>query len=147
MSIFNSINISASGLTAERLRMDIVTKNIANANTTRTANGTPYRRQVAIFKSKDNNMPFSEYLRRSNGKASNLTGVEISSIQNDSSPYKKVYEPGHPDADESGYVLMPNVDIVTEMANMISATRAYEANVTALNGTKSMALKALEIGK
>ncbi|MBU5677409.1 flagellar basal body rod protein FlgC [Alkaliphilus sp. MSJ-5] len=147
MSIFNSINISASGLTAERLRMDIVTKNIANANTTRTANGTPYRRQVAIFKSKDNNMPFSEYLRRSNGQASNLTGVEISSIQNDSSPYKKVYEPGHPDADESGYVLMPNVDIVTEMANMISATRAYEANVTALNGTKSMALKALEIGK
>lgn len=147
MSIFNSINISASGLTAERLRMDIITKNIANANTTRTANGTPYRRQVAIFKSKDNNMPFSEYLRKSSGQASNLTGVEISSIQNDSSPYKKVYEPGHPDADESGYVLMPNVDIVSEMANMISATRGYEANVTALNGTKSMALKALEIGK
>ena len=147
MSIFNSINISASGLTAERLRMDIITKNIANANTTRTANGTPYRRQVAIFKSKDNSMPFSEYLRKSSGQASNLTGVEVASIQNDSSPYKKVYEPGHPDADESGYVLMPNVDIVSEMANMISATRGYEANVTALNGTKSMALKALEIGK
>jgi len=147
VSIFNSINISASGLTAERLRMDIVTKNIANANTTRTTNGTPYRRQVAIFKSKDNNVPFSEYLRRSSGQASNLTGVEVVAIQNDSSPYKKVYEPGHPDADEGGYVLMPNVDIVTEMANMISATRAYEANITALNGTKSMALKALEIGK
>jgi len=147
MSIFNSINISASGLTAQRLRMDIVTKNIANANTTRTTNGTPYRRQVAIFKSKDNNMSFSEHLRRSNGQTSNLTGVEVAAIQNDSSPYKKIYEPGHPDADETGYVLMPNVDIVTEMANMISATRAYEANVTALNGTKSMALKALEIGK
>jgi len=147
MSIFNSINISASGLTAQRLRMDIVTKNIANANTTRTTNGTPYRRQVAIFKSKDNNMSFSEHLRRSNGQTSNLTGVEVAAIQNDSSPYKKIYEPGHPDADEAGYVLMPNVDIVTEMANMISATRAYEANVTALNGTKSMALKALEIGK
>lgn len=147
MSIFNSINISASGLTAERLRMDIVTKNIANANTTRTANGTPYRRQVAIFKSKDNGMPFSEHLRRSRGQTSSLNGVEVASIQNDSTPYKKVYEPGHPDADEGGYVQMPNVDVVTEMANMISATRAYEANITALNGTKSMALKALEIGK
>lgn len=147
MSIFNSMNISASGLTAERLRMDIITKNIANANTTRTANGTPYRRQVAVFKSADNNISFSEYLKRSSGQGSKFGGVEVTAIQNDSSPYKKVYEPGHPDADESGYVLMPNVDIVTEMANMISATRAYEANVTALNGTKSMALKALEIGK
>lgn len=147
MSIFNSINISASGLTAERLRMDIVTKNIANANTTRTVNGTPYRRQVVTFKSKENTTPFSEYLRRSGGQSQKLTGVEVSSIQEDKSPYKKVYEPGHPDADVDGYVLMPNVDIMTEMANMISATRAYEANITALNGTKSMALKALEIGK
>lgn len=147
MSIFNSINISASGLTAERLRMDIIAKNIANANTTRTANGTPYRREVVVFKSGTKDIPFSEYLSRSIGQRSNLTGVEVESIQKDSTPYKKVYEPGHPDADENGYVLMPNVDIVTEMANMISATRAYEANVTALNGTKSMALKALEIGK
>lgn len=147
MSIFNSINISASGLTAERLRMDIVTKNIANAKTTRTVNGTPYRRQVVTFKSKENTTPFSEYLRRSGGQSQKLTGVEVSSIQEDKSPYKKVYEPGHPDADVDGYVLMPNVDIMTEMANMISATRAYEANITALNGTKSMALKALEIGK
>lgn len=147
MSIFNSINISASGLTAERLRMDIVTKNIANANTTRTVNGTPYRRQVVTFKSKENTTPFSEYLRRSGEQSQKLTGVEVSSIQEDKSPYKKVYEPGHPDADVDGYVLMPNVDIMTEMANMISATRAYEANITALNGTKSMALKALEIGK
>ncbi len=147
MSIFNSINISASGLTAERLRMDVVTKNIANANTTRTANGTPYRRQVAVFKTKDSDTSFSEYLKRSTGQTSKFGGVEVASIQNDSSPYKNVYEPGHPDADENGYVQMPNVDIVTEMANMISATRAYEANVTALNGTKGMALKALEIGK
>lgn len=148
MSMFNSINVSASGLTAQRLRMDIVTKNIANVNTTRTPDGTPYRRQVVEFQTKDNNVSFSEYLRRnSEGGAANSTGVEVSSIKNDTSPYKKVYEPGHPDADESGYVLMPNVDIATEMANMISATRAYEANVTALNGTKSMALKALEIGK
>lgn len=147
MSMFNSMNVSASGLTAQRLRMDIVTKNIANVNTTRTPDGTPYRRQVVEFQTKDNNVSFSEYLRRNSEGSANSTGVEVSSIKNDTSPYKKVYEPGHPDADESGYVLMPNVDIATEMANMISATRAYEANVTALNGTKSMALKALEIGK
>ncbi len=147
MSIFNSINISASGLTSQRFRMDIITKNIANANTTRTANGTPYRRQVVTFKTKDDSRPFSEYLKTSANQSSNLTGVEVTSVQNDQSPYKRVYEPGHPDADENGYLLMPNVDIATEMANMISSTRAYEANVSALNGTKSMALKALEIGK
>lgn len=147
MSIFNSINISASGLTAERLRMDIISKNIANANTTRTANGTPYRRQVVTFKTKDNNTPFSQYLNKAKGQGSNLKGVEVTSIQNDPSPFKTVYDPGHPDADEKGYVLMPNVDTVSEMANLISASRAYEANVTAINGTKAMAMKALEIGK
>ena len=147
MSIFNSINVSASGLTAQRLRMDVVTKNIANVNTTKTPDGTPYRRQVVEFKTKDGSRSFSDYLKQTTKGSVNSTGVEVSSIKNDSSPYKKVYEPGHPDADESGYVSMPNVDIATEMANMISSTRAYEANVTALNGTKSMALKALEIGK
>ncbi|ABW19021.1 flagellar basal body rod protein FlgC [Alkaliphilus oremlandii] len=147
MSIFNSLNISASGLTAERLRMDIATKNIANANTTRTSNGTPYRRQVVVFKTKDAPTPFSEHLKRSGGSPSKMNGVEVSSIQNDTAPYKSVYEPGHPDADENGYVKMPNVDIMTEMANMISASRAYEANITAMNGTKSMFLKTLEIGK
>lgn len=147
MSIFNSINVSASGLTAQRLRMDIVTKNIANVNTTRTPDGTPYRRQVVEFKTKDDNRSFSEYLRKTSRNFKNSTGVEVSSIKNDSSPYKRMYEPGHPDADENGYVLMPNIDIATEMANMISSTRAYEANITALNGTKGMALKALEIGK
>lgn len=147
MSIFNSMNISASGLTAERLRMDIISKNIANENTTRTSSGTPYRRQVVVFKTKDNNNPFSKYLRKASGKGNQFTGVEVSSIQNDNSPYKKVYDPGHPDSDEEGYKLMPNVDIVTEMAHMISASRAYEANITALNSTKAMALKALEISK
>ncbi len=147
MSIFNSINMSASGLTAERLRMDIISKNIANANTTRTANGTPYRRQVVTFKTKDNTTPFSEYLSRAKGQNADLKGVEVTSIQNDPSPFKSVYDPGHPDADEKGYVLMPNVDIVSEMANLISASRAYEANVTAINGTKAMTMKALEIGK
>ncbi|SHG92433.1 flagellar basal body rod protein FlgC [Tepidibacter thalassicus] len=145
MSIFNSINISSSGLTAERLRMDVISKNIANANTTRTANGTPYRRQVVTFKAVENNS-FKDYLSKSLSK--NIgQGVEVESIKEDTSAFKKVYDPGHPDADKDGYVLMPNVNIVTEMVNMISATRSYEANVTALNASKSMMMKALEIGK
>lgn len=147
MSIFNSINISASGLTAERMRMDIISKNVANANTTRTVNGTPYRRQVVTFKTKDNNTPFSKYFKRALGEEIGPKGVEVTSVEEDPSPFKSVYDPGHPDADQEGYVLMPNVNIVMEMANLISASRAYEANVTAINGTKAMALKALEIGK
>ncbi|AKL95487.1 flagellar basal-body rod protein FlgC [Clostridium aceticum] len=147
MSIFNAINISASGLTAERLRMDVISKNIANATTTRTVNGGPYRRQVAVFKAKDT-PSFSQVFSRTMGtKNSNLKGVEVVGIRNDQTPFKKVHDPGHPDADEQGYVLMPNVETVTEMANMISASRAYEANVTALNATKNMALKALELGR
>lgn len=145
MSMFESINISSSGLTAERLRMDIISKNIANANTTRTANGTPYKRQVVTFKAAENNS-FKSYLDKS--KAKNVgQGVEVVSIKEDNSSFKRIYDPGHPDADKDGYVLMPNVNTVTEMVNMISATRSYEANVTALNASKSMMMKALEIGK
>lgn len=148
MSIFNAINISASGLTAERLRMDVVSKNIANADTTRTVNGGPYRRQVVVFKSQDHSS-FSQVLNNVVNDVSQkkLKGVEVVGIRNDNSPFKQVYDPGHPDANEEGYVLMPNVEIVTEMANLISASRAYEANITAMNATKSMALKALEIGR
>ncbi|KXZ39762.1 flagellar basal-body rod protein FlgC [Alkalithermobacter thermoalcaliphilus JW-YL-7 = DSM 7308] len=142
MSLFRAINISASALTAERFRMDIISKNIANVNTTKTANGTPYRRQVVVLKESEKNS-FKSHLN----KALNVSGVEVSSVKDDNSPYKRIYDPGHPDADKEGYVLMPNVDIVTEMVNMISSTRAYEANVTALNSTKSMMMKALEIGK
>ncbi|QEK12282.1 flagellar basal body rod protein FlgC [Crassaminicella thermophila] len=145
MSIFNSINVSASGLTAERLRMDIISKNIANANTTRTSNGTPYRRQVPIFKQANAN--FSQILENVKRRSKIGGGVEVVAIEEDKTPFKKVYDPGHPDADKDGYVQMPNVDIVSEMINMISATRAYEANVTAMNATKSMAMKALEIGR
>ncbi|NLM03862.1 MAG: flagellar basal body rod protein FlgC [Clostridiales bacterium] len=148
MSIFNAMNVSASGLTAERLRMDVISKNIANANTTRTANGGPYRRQVVVFKTNDNAKSFSDYLQSARkSQNNNMNGVEVVGIRSDKSLFKKVYDPGHPDANEEGYVLMPNVEIVTEMANMISASRGYEANITALNTTKNMALKALEIGK
>ncbi|WFD11672.1 flagellar basal body rod protein FlgC [Tepidibacter hydrothermalis] len=149
MSLFNSINISSSGLTAERLRMDIISKNIANANTTRTANGTPYKRQVVTFKAAEKES-FKTHLNKYVNKNNNNNignGVEVTSIKEDQSAFKRVYDPGHPDADKKGYVLMPNVNIVTEMINMISATRSYEANVTALNSSKSMMMKALEIGR
>lgn len=148
MSFFDSFDISASGLTAQRLRMDLISQNIANANTTRTENGTPYRRKVLIFQQRDGGKPFSAYLNdASKSKLDNGGGVRATQIVEDPSPLKKVYDPGNPDANKDGYVMMPNVDITTEMVNMVSASRSYEANVTAMNATKSMALKALEIGR
>lgn len=146
MSFLDSINISASALTAERLRMDIISKNIANANTTRTANGTPYRRQVVIFQESERDMPFSRFLTTELNKF-NTRGVKVSGVIEDKSEFKLVYNPGHPDANEKGYVQMPNVDIMIEMVNMISATRAYEANITSINSTKNMIMKALDIGR
>ncbi len=143
--MFNSINISASGLTAERLRMDIISRNIANANVTRTASGTPYRRQIPIMRQIQGSS-FAASLDHAMGVA-NGEGVEISDVKDDMTPFKSVYNPSHPDANEDGYVLMPNVDTVTEMVNLIAASRSYEANVTVLNSAKSMAMKALEIGK
>lgn len=144
MSIFNSINISASALNAEKTRIDIINKNIANAHTSRASGGQPYRRQMVTFK--ENKDKFSKYLERHTGKFHGK-GVEISKVVEDKSDFKRIYEPGHPDADEDGYVLMPNVDIVKEMVDMIDAQRAYEANITAINGSKSMMMKALEIGR
>jgi flagellar basal-body rod protein FlgC len=149
MSIFSSLDISASALTAERLRMDLISQNIANANTTKTENGGPYRRKILVFQAKGGSKPFSEYL--SDASKSKLGqvggGVKVAQITEDKSAFKKVFDPGNPQADKDGYVLMPNVDITTEMVNMVTASRAYEANITALNTTKSMALKALEIGR
>jgi flagellar basal-body rod protein FlgC len=147
MGIFSSLDISASGLTAQRLRMDTISQNIANVNTTRTENGTPYRRREVIFEERNDPDSFSSALSSATSKLYGGNGVRVSSIVEDPTDFKKVYDPGHPDADAEGYVSMPNVDVVTEMVNMISATRSYEANVTSINATKSMALKALEIGK
>lgn len=144
MRLMNSFAISASGLSAERLRMDLISSNIANINTTRTQEGGPYRRRVAVF---------AESLDRAIGKSAGRTtkpagkGVEVVAIHQDETPAKLVYDPSHPDADPQGYVHMPNINIVTEMVDMITASRAYEANVTALNSAKSMVLKALEIGR
>lgn len=148
MGIFNAINVSATGLTAQRLRMDVIAKNIANASTTRTENGLPYRRQVVIFEENCKNKAFSQFLSEESRRLFLKDGgVKVKGIVDDKSPFKRIYDPGHPDADAEGYVLMPNVDAVVEMVNMISAARAYEANVTALNATKGIAQKALEIGR
>ena len=145
MGMFDSINISASALTAEKTRIDIISKNMANANTTRATGGMPYRRQMVVFE-ENKESAFSSYLDKYTNKFTG-NGVGISEIIEDNTPYKLKYEPGHPDADENGYVMLPNVDMVTEMVDMIDAQRAYEANITAMNGTKSMLMKALEIGR
>lgn len=148
MGLFDSFNISASALTAQRLRMDVISQNIANVNTTRTEDGTPYRRKTVVFQEKEGDVPFSQYLsEESRTRYLSGGGVRVTGIVEDPSPFREVYDPGHPDADENGIVRMPNVEVISEMVNMISATRAYEANVTALNASKSMALKALEIGR
>ena len=134
MNTFSAMRISASGLSAERLRMDTITSNIANAQTTRTEDGGPYTRKVAVFKEAlDSKM-----------RPIGVTAIEI---QDDESEYRKVYDPSNPDADETGYVTYPNVNILNEMADMIASTRAYEANVDTLTSNKAMYLKALEIGK
>ena len=137
MKLFSSLSISASGLSAERLRMDTISSNIANVNTTRTEEGGPYRRKVAVFR---------EVLAEEAGDKE-LGGVEVAEIVEDQTPLKRIYDPNHPDADEEGYVSMPNVEILNEVADLIVATRTYEANVTTLNASKSMYLKALEIGR
>lgn len=145
MSFFGSMDTSASGLTAQRLRLDIISQNIANANTTRTAEGGPYQRKAVIFESASNPSQFNAILNKYEKGRNN--GVRVAKIAKDEKEFPIVYDPTHPDADERGYVRMPNVNQVEEMVNMISASRSYEANVTAFNTMKSMATKALEIGK
>lgn len=141
MKLFKTLNISASGLTAERLRLDVVANNIANASTTRTPDGGPYQKRAVVFKEK-------LVREMTNGARTYVSrGVEVGAIVRDQSPPRMVYNPSHPDANEKGFVAMPNIDLAVEMADMITATRAYEANVTVLNATKNMALKALEIGR
>ena len=145
MAFLDSLDISASGLTAQRLRMDVISENIANIDTTRTAEGGPYRRRYVIFQQQDS-QPFSEVLSNTMGRAGG-SGVKVAQIADDESPFILKYDPTNPDANQYGYVQMPNVDLTTEMVDMMSATRSYEANVTAVNATKSMAMTAMEIGK
>ncbi|MGN0166904.1 MAG: flagellar basal body rod protein FlgC [Acetatifactor sp.] len=147
MSMFSAFNINASGLTAQRYRMDIISENVANANTTRTEDGTPYRRKVVTFAEKGGQTSFSRVLGEaaySHGYSGQ--GVKVSGVYEDyGTEMNMVYDPSHPDADENGYVTYPNVNIITEMTNMIDASRAYEANATAFNASKSMALQGLEL--
>ena len=144
MSIFRAMDISASGLTAQRFRMDVIAENIANMDTTRTENGEPYRRRVTVFEQQPGES-FSSHLSSAVGGAPG--GVRVAGVAEDPSPLKLAYDPDHPDANAQGYVEKPNVDVVTEMVDMISASRSYEANVTAINASKDMCLKALEIGR
>jgi flagellar basal-body rod protein FlgC len=145
MSYMSGMNVSASGMTAQRLRMDIISQNIANVNTTRDENGNAYRRKMVVFSEKDVT-PFGDVLMKTAG--TNGNGVKVTTISEDTeTEMRKVYDPSHPDADDEGYVTYPNVNTVQEMTDLIDATRSYEANVTAFNSTKSMALKGLEVGK
>jgi flagellar basal-body rod protein FlgC len=145
MNIFNALHISSSGLTAQRIRMNLIARNLANVNTTRTPQGGPYKRQEAVFAASPESRSFKNMLDTEN--TASRTGVEVVDIINDSRPFPIKYDPGHPDADEKGYVKLPNVNLIEEMVNMVSATRSYEANVTAVNASRKMALQALDIGR
>ncbi len=152
MSIASSMQISASGLTAERLRLDVISNNLANVNTTRAANGQPFRRQEVVFAARESGGAFASALSLARGEArsgqSGGAGVQVTAIQPDMAhDFKVIHEPGHPDADANGNVKMPNVEPVVEMVDMISATRAYEAGVTAITAAKQMEQRALEIGR
>lgn len=150
MNIFSAFNTSASALTAQRLRMDVISANMANQDTTRAqlvdGEWQPYRRKMVVLQAQPKR-PFSSFLKSAMNAEQAGQGVKVSRIIEDQSPFKLVYQPEHPDADENGYVRMPNVDPLREMVDLIGATRSYEANVTVLNATKSMLMKALEIGR
>ncbi|MFC4184605.1 flagellar basal body rod protein FlgC [Saccharococcus thermophilus] len=150
MSIFQSLNITASALTAQRLRMDVISSNMANVDTTRArlVNGRwePYRRKLVVMEPRQEG--FATYLQAAMDRPDSVgSGVKVTKIVEDPSPFKLVYDPSHPDAGPDGYVRLPNVDPLKEMVDLIGATRSYEANVTVFNASKGMLMKALEIGK
>ncbi len=153
MSFLNTLDITASALTAERLRMDVISQNIANIDTTRTENGEPYRRQLVVFEEQPLSFESSlekaaERLMQPGSSSSQVGGgVEVQEIIQDDSDFVPVYDPTHPDADEAGYVLMPNVDRAEETVDLMAASHSYNANITTLNVIKAMAMKASEILK
>jgi flagellar basal-body rod protein FlgC len=165
MDMFSGLSISASGLRAQRMRQNVISSNLANAETTRTKEGGPYKRQFVVlrenpadpekrfvfgpdkmqgFTTHDNHIPIPDP-GLPLGKDHVGSGVEVASIEQDQTPAKLVYDPSHPDANDQGYVALPNINVVQEMTDMITATRSYEASVTAMNSTKAMLMKALEI--
>lgn len=147
MGLFRAMDASASALTAGRLRMDLIANNLANIDTTRTEEGGPYRRKVAT--QAERRETFQDILERAAGKSVPPVGagVVVTSITEDPAPFRLKYDPGHPDANEDGWVEMPNVDLLTEITDLMLTTRSYEANVTAFNASKAMAQRALEIGR
>lgn len=146
MGLFQAFNISASGMTAERFRTDVIAENVANVNTTRTEDGTPYRRKIVTFEERQVT-PFSNVLAGTR-QAALGNGVKVSRVAEDyETDFTMEYDPANPDADENGYVSYPNVNIVTEMTNLIDASRAYEANATAFDASKAIAQAGLQIGK
>lgn len=153
MSFLTSMNIVGSGLTAQQLRLDVISENITNSNTTRTEGGEAYRRKMVVFQAKTGRDEFRKIMARTvNGAVSNAGyatagGVRVVQIAEDLSPFKLVYDPMHPDADDEGYVSMPNVDMVKEMTDAMAAVQAYSANVTAFNTLKEVIARGLEIGK
>ena len=148
MGFLSSMDISGSALTASRLRMDVIAENIANAQTTRTEAGGPYRRKMVVYQAKEADTNFQRILGERMGASNDAgRGVKVTEIVEDQSELNPVYDPSNPDANAEGYVMMPNVDPVKETMDMMAVTRAYEANLTAFNAVKSMALKALEMGR
>lgn len=145
MGMFTAFDINASGMTAERFRMDIISQNMANENTTRTEDGTPYRRKVVVFEEKNSQTPFRQVLNRATDRYSG-TGVKVSGVYEDTwTEGNMVYDPSHPDADENGYVHYPNVSTITEMTNLIDASRGYQANATAFEASKNIASTGLSL--
>jgi len=145
MDFFDALNTSSAALSAQRLRMNLISGNLANVGTTRTQEGGPYRRKEAVFAAQPVEQSFKRILADRRNK--NLSTVQVAAVIEDQNPPVMKYDPQHPDANEKGYVAMPNINLMEEMVNMISATRSYEANVTALQAAKDMALNALEIGR
>lgn len=141
MNFLRSLEVSASGLYAQRKRMDIIAGNLSNIETTRSEQGGPFRRKMVVMRTKETDQGFEDMIN------SHVEGVQIEEIVEDMSPFKKIYNPTHPDADEEGYLLKPNVNLIVETTNMLMARRAFEANIAAIKATRQMAIKALEIGR
>jgi flagellar basal-body rod protein FlgC len=141
MNFLKSLETSASGLYAQRKRMDIIASNLANIETTRTEKGGPYRRKMVVMRTKEIDQDFDTMFN------SSVKGVQIEDIVEDQTPFKKIYNPSHPDADGDGYLQKPNVDLIVETTNMLMSRRAFEANIAAIKATRQMAIKALEIGR
>ena len=141
MGLLDAINVSASGLNAQRTRINVISGNLANVSTTRTPEGGPYKRKDVVFEARPEGEAFGQVLQNQVQK------VAVSEIVEDKSPPRMQYDPSHPDANADGYVAMPNINLVEEMVNLLAATRSYEANVTAMNSSKEMAARALDIGK